>query len=143
MASLAFNFFRALRSAPVQPPEQPEMVAADAATQRDMSGEIPRKWQLLDALTAELGQLAGVPTIVRRAEPQFFSNTAELAGGELRDAIAAELSDMVDQLESAVEAFSRSSRLSRGDLNLIHNLLDQITATRMRMLAAVPAAAAV
>ncbi len=141
MASLAFSFFRALRPAPVQQPEQPEMVAADAATLRGMSREIPRKWQLLDALTAELGQLAGMPTIVKRPEQQFFPIAAELAGGELRDAISAELTDMIDLLEPAVEAFSCSTRLSQGDLNLVHNLLDQVTATRMRMLAAVPAAA--
>ena len=139
MASHAFNLFRSSRPAPVEPPEQ---VAADAAALRDMSLEIPRKWQLLDALTAELGQIAGVPTIVKRPEQQFFPIAAELAGGELRDAIAAELTDLIDLLEPAVEIFSQAQSLSQGDLNLVHNLLEQVTAVRMRMLAAIPAAEA-
>lgn len=137
MASLAFNLFRSSRPAPVEPPE---LVAADAAALRDMSLEIPRKWRMLDGLTAELGQIAGVPTIVKRPEQQFFPIAAELAGGELRDAIAAELTDLIDLLEPAVEVFSQASRLSQGDLNMVHNLLEQVTAVRMRMLAAVPSA---
>lgn len=139
MASLAFSFFRSSRPAPVRPPE---LVAADAAALRDMSREIPRKWQMLDALTAELGRLAGVATIVKRPEQQFFPIAAELAGGDLRESIAAELTDLIDLLEPAVEAFSRSASLSQGELGLVHNLLDQVTAARMRMLAAVPAAEA-
>jgi hypothetical protein len=139
MASLAFNFFRSIRPAPVEPPE---LVAADAAALRDMSLEIPRKWRMLDGLTAELGQIVGVPTIVKRPEQQFFPIAAELAGGELRDTIAAELTDLIDLLEPAVEVFSQAPRLSQGDLNLVHNLLEQVTAVRMRMLAAVPAAEA-
>lgn len=103
-----------------------------------MSREIPRKWQMLDALTAELGQIAGVPTVVKRPEQQFFPIAAELAGGKLRDSIAAELTDLIDLLEPAVEMFSQSPRLSQGDLNLVHNLLEQVTATRKRMLAEVP-----
>lgn len=136
MASFAFNFFRSARPAPAR---APELIAAEAAALRGMSREIPRKWQLLDALTAELGQIAGVATVVKRPEQQFFPIAAELAGGEARDAIAAELTDLIDLLEPAVEVFSRSARLSQGDLNLVHNLLEQVTATRMRMLAAVPA----
>ncbi|MEA3262865.1 MAG: hypothetical protein U9R07_05200 [Pseudomonadota bacterium] len=139
MASLAFNFFRSSRPAPVEPPE---LVAADASALRDMSLEIPRKWRMLDGLTAELGQIAGVPTIVKRPEQQFFPIAAELAGGELRDAIAAELTDLIDLLEPAVEIFSQAPSLSQGDLNMVHNLLEQVTAVRMRMLAAVPAAEA-
>ncbi|GAA4772807.1 hypothetical protein [Novosphingobium ginsenosidimutans] len=139
MASLAFNFFRSSRPSPVQPPE---LVAADAAALRDMSLEIPRKWRMLDALTAELGQIAGVPTIVKRPEQQFFPIAAELAGGELRDAISAELTDLIDLLEPAVEVFSQAPRLSQGDLNMVHNLLEQVTAVRMRMLAAIPPAEA-
>jgi hypothetical protein len=138
MASRAFNFFRSARRAPARPPE---LFAADAASLRDMSREIPRKWQLLDALTAELGQIAGVPTVVKRPEQQFFPIAAELAGGELRDAIAAELTDLIDLLEPAVELFSRAERLSQGDLNLVYNLLEQVTAVRLRMLAAIPPAA--
>lgn len=136
MASFAFNFFRSAKQAPALPPQ---LVAADAAALRGMSREIPRKWQLLDALTAELGQIAGVATVVKRPEQQFFPITAELAGGEVRDAIAAELTDLIDLLEPAVEVFSQAPRLSQGDLNLVHNLLEQVTATRMRMLAAIPA----
>lgn len=139
MASLAFNFFRSSRPAPVEPPE---LVAADASALRDMSLEIPRKWRMLDGLTAELGQIAGVPTIVKRPEQQFFPIAAELAGGELRDAIAAELTDLIDLLEPAVEIFSQAPSLSQSDLNMVHNLLEQVTAVRMRMLAAVPAAEA-
>lgn len=139
MASLAFNFFRSSRPAPVEPTE---LVAADASALRDMSLEIPRKWRMLDGLTAELGQIAGVPTIVKRPEQQFFPIAAELAGGELRDAIAAELTDLIDLLEPAVEIFSQAPSLSQGDLNMVHNLLEQVTAVRMRMLAAVPAAEA-
>ena len=139
MASLAFNLFRSSRPAPVEPPE---LVAADAAALRDMSLEIPRKWKLLDGLTAELGQIAGVPTIVKRPVQQFFPIAAELAGGELRDAIAAELTDLIDLLEPAVEIFSQAQSLSQGDLNLVHNLLEQVIAVRMRMLAAIPAAEA-
>jgi hypothetical protein len=138
MASHAFNFFRSSRHALVQPPE---LIAADAAALRNMSLEIPRKWQLLDGLTAELGQIAGVPTIVKRPEQQFFPIAAELAGGEIRDTIAAELTDLIDLLEPAVEVFSSAERLSQGDLNMVHNLLEQVTAVRMRMLAALPAAA--
>jgi len=137
MASLAFNLFRSSRPAPVEPPE---LVAADAAALRDLSLEIPRKWKLLDGLTAELGQIAGVPTIVKRPEQQFFPIAAELAGGELRDAIAAELTDLIDLLEPAVEIFSQAQSLSQGDLNLVHNLLEQVIAVRMPMLAAIPAA---
>jgi hypothetical protein len=139
MASLAFNLFRSSRPAPVEPPE---LVAADAAALRDMSLEIPRKWKLLDGLTAELGQIAGVTTVVKRPEQQFFPIAAELAGGELRDTIAAELTDLIDLLEPAVEIFSQAQTLSQGDLDLVHNLLEQVTAVRMRMLAAIPAAEA-
>ncbi|NBW75889.1 MAG: hypothetical protein EBR34_08815 [Sphingomonadaceae bacterium] len=135
MASLAFNFFRSSRPAPVQPPE---LVAADASALRDMSMEIPRKWRLLDGLTAELGQIAGVQTVAGRPEQQFFPIAAELAGGQLRDAIAAELTDLIDLLEPAVEIFSQAPRLSQGDLNMVHNLLEQVTAVRMRMLASIP-----
>ena len=139
MASLPFNFFRPSRPAAVQPPE---LLAADAAALQGMSREIPRKWQMLDALTAELGQIAGVPTIVKRPEQQFFPIAAELADRELRDAIAAELTDLINLLEPAVESFARSDQLSQGDLNLVRGLLEQVTAVRMRMLAALPAAEA-
>lgn len=139
MPTLAFNFFRSSRPAPAP---LPELVAADAATLRGMSREIPRKWQLLDGLTAELGQIAGVPTIVKRPEQQFFPIAIELAGGAVRDAIAAELTDLIDLLEPAVEAFSRSASLSQADLNMAHTMLEHVTAVRMRMLAAVPAAEA-
>ena len=100
MASLAFSFFRSSRPAPVQPPE---LVAADAAMLRDMSREIPRKWQMLDAY---------------------------------------ELGDLIALLEPAVEMLSRADRLSQDDRNLVHSLLEQVTALRMRMLAALPAAEA-
>lgn len=139
MAGLAFNFFRAPRPAAAEPAQ---LVPADAGTLRELSLEIPRKWRLLDALTAELGRMAGVPTVATRPEQQFFPIAAELAGGDLRSAIAAELTDLINLLEPAVELFSQAPALSQGDLNLIHNLLEQVTASRMRMLAAIPAAEA-
>lgn len=103
-----------------------------------MTREIPRKWQLLDALTAELGRLAGVETIAKRPDQQVFPIAAELVGGDLRDAIAAELTDLIALLEPAVEAFSRAGRLSPSDLAQVHGLLERVTATRLRMVAAVP-----
>lgn len=139
MAALAFNFFRAPRPAAAEPAQ---LVPADAGALRELSLEIPRKWRLLDALTAELGRMAGVPTVAMRPEQQFFPIAAELAGGDLRSAIAAELTDLINLLEPAVELFSQAPALSQGDLNLIHNLLEQVTASRMRMLAAIPAAEA-
>ncbi|MFM6951066.1 MAG: hypothetical protein ACKOW1_08610 [Novosphingobium sp.] len=60
--------------------QSPALVAADAAGLRTMTREIPRKWQLLDALTAELGRLAGVETIAKRPDQQVFRSLQSWSG---------------------------------------------------------------
>jgi hypothetical protein len=96
---------------------------------------------MLDALTAELGRVVGMPTVVKRPEQQFFPIAAELAGGDIREAVSAELTDLIALLEPAVEHFVRAGTLDAEQRGFAFDLLDEVTASRIRMVAMVPPAA--